>query len=215
MLSRLQVRQRVAQVARRKKDQKLRSTKRLLFESLEQRMVLAADFVFDATNDQRSGFQFTLGSDGTHIELTDTSTGAIVMEQSLADNSGSIVIKGTRQAESLRIDSSLPNTITVLFVGGDGVDSLIGPQSDSDWKITGDNTGTLNGRVQFVGVENLVGAVDNKDEFRFSVSGKLSGKIDGGARGFDTLVVEGSHSVGRMTATGPHSGTVSLDGALT
>ncbi len=42
----------------------------------------------------------------------------------------------------------------------------------------------------------------------------MSGSIDGRARGFDTLVVEGSHQLGTMKATGPDSGSVELDGTV-
>jgi len=42
-------RARGADIKRRKRELKSRKTKRLLFESLEQRMLLASDFLFDAT----------------------------------------------------------------------------------------------------------------------------------------------------------------------
>ena len=69
MFSRLKRRQRTARLERQKKELKQRTAKRLLIESLEPRMVLAADFIFDATAEQRTGFQLTLTSDGRTLHV--------------------------------------------------------------------------------------------------------------------------------------------------
>jgi hypothetical protein len=79
----------------------------------------------------------------------------------------------------------------VTFLGGEGEDTLIGFKTDSTWNVTGANAGTVNSQVTFDGVENLVGAADNQDTFIVEEGGRLSGILDGGARGFDTLVLPG------------------------
>src|SRR5262245_56359528 len=100
------------------------------------------------------------------------------------------------------------------LVGGSGEDTLAGPQADSVWNITGSGSGHL-GSVEFAGIENLAGAAGNKDTFVFGAAGRLSGVVDGGAAGFDTLVLDGGHYTNVVyAATGPNSGTIERDGAL-
>ncbi len=74
--SRNQVRQRALNRKRHRKTQKQRTAKQLLFEALETRMVLASDFLFDAATEQREGFNLTLVSSATDLQLIDTQTGA-------------------------------------------------------------------------------------------------------------------------------------------
>jgi len=40
----------------------------------------------------------------------------------------------------------------------------------------------------------------------------VTGRVDGGAGGFDSLVINGTHASVTTAATGPNSGTVTVDG---
>ena len=89
---------------------------------------------------------------------------------------------------------------------------MAGPGSGGTWEITGEGSGTLNGQVHFAGVENLSGAADNEDTFIFEPDGSLSGMVDGGEGGFDTLQLDGgSYETIVLTPTGPDSGSIMLD----
>ena len=96
--------------------------------------------------------------------------------------------------------------------GGAAADTLAGPAADATWTVSGANSGDVNG-IAFSSFENLQGAADNQDSFVFEPGASLSGVVDGGPGGFDTLVIaDGSYSTVVYTSTGPSSGTVDLDG---
>ena len=97
------------------------------------------------------------------------------------------------------IDSSLGENDTLSISGGDRI-----------WEITGFNTGTVD-NIDFLGIENLKGGADNKDTFVFESSGHISGTIDGGDAGFDTLSLLGKHHRVKYSAIDPNSGTVNRD----
>jgi Ca2+-binding RTX toxin-like protein len=77
-------------------------------------------------------------------------------------------------------------TITGMFMGGAGLDTLVADNVASVFEITGPDSGTLNG-TPFSGIENLTGG-NQADEFQVS-GGSLSGTADGGA-GADLLVAD-------------------------
>ena len=101
----------------------------------------------------------------------------------------SVTITGTDGADTLTIESTAV-AIPITFAGGAGADTVRGPSGDSTWTISGAGAGTV-GAVSFTGVENAVGAANNKDTFVFGPGGALAGTVDGGDAGFDTLVVNG------------------------
>lgn len=63
--------------------------------------------------------------------------------------------------------------------GGDGSDMLIGPDVDSEWRLTGSDEGTLVGVTTFAAIENLSGGTA-ADRFVVLADGSLSGDLDGG-----------------------------------
>ncbi len=91
---------------------------------------------------------------------------------------------------------------------GGATDTLHGPGADSTWAVTGAGAGSVGG-LAFSGFENLAGAADNKDNFVLAPGGSVSGVIDGGAGGFDTLQVMGGALVSNPTDA--HSGAVIVD----
>ncbi|HEY3919271.1 MAG TPA: PKD domain-containing protein, partial [Stellaceae bacterium] len=97
------------------------------------------------------------------------------------------------------------------LVGGAGTDILQGPTSNTSWNVTGPGSGTVAG-TSFSGFENLQGAANNDDTFVFAPGGSMSGGIDGGAGGFDTLVMDGNFNSVAMAATNGNAGSVTLDG---
>jgi Ca2+-binding RTX toxin-like protein len=64
------------------------------------------------------------------------------------------------------------------LVGGQGVDTIIGPDTDTTWNITGADTGNVAGII-FAGFENLTGGT-GADTFVFADGSSMSGVIDGG-----------------------------------
>ena len=118
-----------------------------------------------------------------------------------------LTIVGGNQRDALQISTSLvPAGVPILFDGRDGVDSIRGPPSDTTWFVTAPSAGTVAG-VDFANVEELVGAADTEDTFTVEANGSIS-SVDGGDRGFDTLVVAGSGANVVSTITGPQSGTI-------
>ncbi|MHC4543130.1 MAG: LEPR-XLL domain-containing protein, partial [Planctomycetota bacterium] len=101
----------------------------------------------------------------------------------------------------------------VNVIGGSGSDILSGPSGNSTWNISGSDAGDVEG-VTFSGIENLTGAANNEDTFIFEDGGSLSGLVEGGAGGFDSLVVRGTYDTIVFTPTGPDSGAVDCDGEV-
>ncbi|MBH5399906.1 LEPR-XLL domain-containing protein, partial [Bradyrhizobium sp. CNPSo 4010] len=131
---------------------------------------------------------------------------------------------GSSQAATWQLNENGHDTIhgavTVDFTdvetldGGTGTDTLVGPTADTSWLINGMGAGRA-GAVVFNGFENLVGAAGNKDTFTIAPGGGVAGTIDGGAGGFDSLVLDvGTANSVVSTATAPDAGTISFDGSL-
>ncbi|HEV8463176.1 MAG TPA: hypothetical protein VGQ38_20990, partial [Gaiellaceae bacterium] len=101
--------------------------------------------------------------------------------------------------------------VTKLSAGGSS-DTLHGPGADTTWTISSPNAGTVAG-TSFDGFENLAGAANNKDTFTLTSAGSISGVADGGDGGYDSLVVDGHRGTITSTPSGPHAGTLEIDGA--
>ncbi|WP_141847710.1 beta strand repeat-containing protein, partial [Humibacillus xanthopallidus] len=99
------------------------------------------------------------------------------------------------------------------FDGGGGANTVRGPPTDTTWTISGPDAGSF-GVVSFTHVGHLVGAPDTKDTFTLGTRGSLSAGLDGGARGFDSLVVSGRRGVVGTTAVDHSTGTLTIDGTL-
>ena len=103
----------------------------------------------------------------------------------------SIRVAGNGGDDELQIDNqSLLEFISNFeFHGGSDHDTLRGPHHESRWSIDGLNQGTLNGALQFSGVENLDGG-NAKDHFLFT-TGAIQGLINGGDAEADPAEVSG------------------------
>jgi hypothetical protein len=148
---------------------------------------------------------------GRYVQLVD---GQGVLVERPLDEVAEIAITGTDGDDTLRIDLASPLPMPVSFYGGEGSDTLRGPLSDSTWRITGANAGAVEG-IQFTDVENLTGAPDNEDTFVFEAEGSLSGLLDGGEGGFDSLELSGGRfNMATYAVSGPDSGTLDRDGDI-
>jgi len=194
-------------------------------EALEPRLLLSADLSYTAMG---SG-DFTLRLDEVDgvatVRLVDSADAQVIFASAaLADIDGSSGA-GVRVVSSdydvrLTLDASLL-TVDVAggieFLGGAGDDSLFGAAVDSLWTLTGDGIGTLGDGLtdylRFSALDHLIGAADNQDTFRVQAGGALSGTMDGGAGGFDTMLLDGGHFQNvSYGASGPQSGYVDRDG---
>ena len=103
--------------------------------------------------------------------------------------------------------------VVLAFDGGGGSNTVRGPPTDTAWTISGRDAGSF-GSISFSRVGHLVGAADTKDTFTLGAQGSLSAGLDGGARGFDSLVVTGRRGVISTTAVDPSTGTLKIDGTV-
>ncbi|HEY2543998.1 MAG TPA: hypothetical protein VGH92_13225, partial [Gaiellaceae bacterium] len=107
------------------------------------------------------------------------------------------------------VDLAVQN-ISSISAGGAN-DTLVGPGANTTWTISGADAGIVDS-LSFTGVENLLGAANNEDTFVLQQSGSVSGTVDGGAAGFDTLVLDGTWSSVVSDPVDHSSGTLNLDG---
>jgi hypothetical protein len=68
--------------------------------------------------------------------------------------------------------------VPVTIKAGTGTNTLIGPNVDPVWAITGPDSGSVDG-LTFSGFQNLVGGTAD-DTFQFGPNGSISGSVDGG-----------------------------------
>lgn len=180
-------------------------------ETLESRITPTGQLQYHAAD----ATPLTLRLVGDQLQIVDSNDPFhLLATQALADT-GHVLIAGDGYDVDLTIDDSMPQLeVGIFFDGGSGSNTLFGPGYDVDWHVTGPNAGDLRGPgyVSFYGVENLAGAADNEDTFYFGPAGTLSGVVEGGDRGFDSVVLDGgTFDVVRYKAFGPDSGALHRD----
>ncbi len=96
--------------------------------------------------------------------------------------------------------------------GGGGVNTLVATDGSNTWAITGMNAGTLNATTVFSGISNLTGGTGD-DDFVFSDGQGVTGTVDGGAGGNNTLDFSAYSTAVGITLNGSnafgYSGTTS------
>ena len=116
-----------------------------------------------SVGDQPAAAQHTISVSVQASDLVVTIDGVVQSSPRAAVQS--LTISGTAGDDSLDL-GGLPMSLElpVIFDGGAGIDIIRGPPADSTWTVTAPGTGTV-GSLSFAGVENLVGAANNKDTF--------------------------------------------------
>jgi hypothetical protein len=210
---------------------------KLLIEPLEPRLLLSADVLgLDLSSGPESQQNHSLlvrqieetrivGEQAVsvqQVQIVDGNSGLVLAFGDRAQIA-SIVIKTGSGNDSLTVDlgsfgDGLPPP-PISFDGGEGSDQLIVETTVGTppilWTIDGHNSGLVTGplNVEFSHVENLAGANDVDDTFIVTASGRLDGLLDGGARGFDSLEIEGTYSAVTATLDGERT-ILDLDGTL-
>ena len=173
--------------------------RRILFEALEQRLLLSADGASSGIADELAA---------ALLEAEAPQSASQVLEADAGASSGQTTISPQAWAE---VDATAGSWIIETE---SGARALQAGDTDNVWRVTGADEGTLNG-MPFTDVAILLGGADNQDTFYFEPGGSLSGYLHGGDGGFDTLVIEGGEfTSAAFVATGPQSGSVELDGNL-
>ncbi|HEX5104260.1 MAG TPA: hypothetical protein VFV87_10640, partial [Pirellulaceae bacterium] len=111
-----------------------------LFEALEERQMLAGDLVYEADN----AAPLTLRLSGGTVEIINSNTSGVLASEALSDITTGVRIEGNEFDVRLTIDDSVPIIPGgVLFVGGTGNSTLVGPEVATDWDLTGAGAGTV------------------------------------------------------------------------
>src|SRR5262249_20225202 len=94
-------------------------------------------------------------------------------------------------------------SVTGTIDGGGGTNTLVGPNANEVWYITGTNYGNV-GRVTFTNVHGLTGGSGN-DAFVFTYVQGVIGTINGGGRSIPDALPNANET---WYITGPNAGTV-------
>ncbi|MFT6224292.1 MAG: hypothetical protein ACJA1F_002141, partial [Paracoccaceae bacterium] len=183
-----------------------------MLDPLEQRVLLNADVLaLDLATvyaDQRDSdllvrlhqenLDLTDGSATVQrVQIIDRQGGAVLAFGDLADISAVSIVGGTGNDQVTFDALSFGETAPFSFsmAGGEGIDRLtFGTQRSTFWTVNDLNAGFAHDNavtLSFDGVEWLTGSDGNEDTFVITESGSLSGGLDGGALGFDTMIFDG------------------------
>ena len=91
---------------------------------------------------------------------------------------GTLTIQGSTGDDTVTFVEKT-GSAAYTFNGGAGTDTLVGPDAGNTWTVTGTGAGSLNGELDFTGVENLTGGA-GADTFTIATGGSVSGIVDGG-----------------------------------
>src|SRR5262245_25114234 len=131
--------------------------RRLRVEELEERIVPTGDLPYQAVD----ATPLTLRLLGADLQVVNTNNPSQVLaSKPLLDITTGVHIDGAGFDVNLTIDASVPTTVGggILFDGGTGTNTLIGPGPDTIWHVTGAGSGDVGGPlfVRFTSVETLV-----------------------------------------------------------
>ena len=208
---------RIKRLRKRKAEKAAKKLRRkAFFEPLEPRILLSADLQFVMTGETND---VTLHLEDGMLQVIDSSDQSILQSQALADTSG-IEIIGSDQDDKLTIDvgdldifEDMPVTFTDSSSGDNDTLVILGDDA-VEWTVSGSNQGRAfgGGFIDFTGIENLTGGAENEDTFIFSEDGSLSGVVEGGDAGFDSIVIDGGeYDTVTYETSSPDSGTIDLD----
>jgi hypothetical protein len=118
----------------------------------------------------------------TSSNLTGLSNGTIAWTASSSPSGGGVIfleLYGSAAANTYKVVSIPIFYYRTAIVGGSGSNTLIGPNSTNTWTITGNDTGSLDGGVNFSGIGNLAGGT-GVDTFAFTSTASQVASINGG-----------------------------------
>jgi hypothetical protein len=130
-----------------------------------------ANLVGGTSNDD---FRFS-GATGAVTGTIDGTSGSDTLDYSI--DGGAAATVNLASLTATRVGGGFSH-ITVLIGSTAATDTLIGPNSNSTWKITSANGGVI-GSLSFSSIENLTGGTAI-DAFVFSAGKSVSGTINGG-----------------------------------
>ena len=127
---------------------------------------------------------------GNNLEVVQTAhPNTVLASNRLNQTTTGVLVQANGFNVNLTIDASLPTNVPggVLFDGGSGTSTLVGPNANNTWDITGIGSGDIGGPadVQFTHLSNLTGNA-KADNFVFASGASVGGTISGGA-GTNTL----------------------------
>ena len=116
------------------------AVKNLAVELLEERLAPAGGLLYEAT----TAAPLTLRLTGNTLEVVNTNTSGVLASKALADITTGVRIEGDGFNVNLTIDDSVPVVPGgVVFAGGAGTNTLIGPDALTTWNLNGADLGTL------------------------------------------------------------------------
>jgi trimeric autotransporter adhesin len=193
-----------------------KARRKAMMEPLEPRLLLSADLSYAmGSGDKDLALELNRINEVDTYQLIDMETGREVASIAAADVGNGIEIIGSDGDDRLVVAASVPLGVQISFIDTTAEDNDVlefAGGKDRNWYITGEGTGYVD-NVQFSGIENLTGAADTEDTFVFSSEGTISGLVEGGDGGFDSIVLDGgTFDTLIYRAFGPDSGTIERDG---
>ena len=95
------------------------------------------------------------------------------------------------------------------LIGSSSQDTLIGPNVENTWNVTGGNSGNSDGAFAFSNIENLAGG-SAADTFLVAGAGYVTGTIDGG-EGYDAVTFTSTNGPDTVAI---HAGSVTRNGLV-
>src|ERR1043165_9126755 len=154
--------------------------KKIVLESLEPRVLLSTINVaagvltadLNATPDAVTITQTAVADDGGIVVALNIN-GTVTTYGSSTVGIQSLNLAGLGGDDSFTFATKVD--VPVVIDGGDGTDSIVGPNADNEWTVTGLNAGHTNGDILvFTNVENLTGGT-GADNFVIMDVGSVSG----------------------------------------
>lgn len=183
---------------RRHQAEQQRIAARLVFEPIEPRVLLSADPpTISLSGDIAHPMAHDVIVESVTQPPTDLNPNTVQMVQVIDEAQSNAVLASAplSNVDGIQITAGTGNTsVTVnatsfgsatipqiTFTGGNGNNSLIvSASTETDWTVTGANTGTVDGSVPivFTGVNNLAGGGPNANVFTVNPGGSLNGTLD-------------------------------------
>ncbi|MFM7035677.1 MAG: beta strand repeat-containing protein, partial [Planctomycetia bacterium] len=156
---------------------------------------------------------FSFADGGSVAGFVDGAAGTNTLDFHLRTTAVTMNLGAASAGATTAIDGGARNMTAVIGTGQS--DTLLGPDVDATWEITGANAGSIdrvrfdvNGvpffaAVSFTGFENLTGAIDVDDGFIVRAEGGVAGTIAGGSDLSGELAVEDPQHPGTIAIVKP------------